>query len=82
MADKITISPPSLTEYKGNPIITLNPAGRVNFGFGLAKGMLIVENLPGVLAFLTSHGKDITQRADLVEATAQLLAKAGYPAAK
>lgn len=80
MADRITASAPTLTSYKGNPVLTLNPEGRVNIGFGLAKGMLIVENLAGVLAFLTSHGKSITRAGELEEMTKELLMKAGYPA--
>ncbi len=82
MADIITSSAPELSVFKGNPVIALNPAGRVNLSFGLAKGMLIVENLAPLLAFLTSHGKDITAGETLRAHAAEFLKMAGYPVAK
>jgi len=54
----------------------------VNLSFGLAKGMLIVENLAPLLAFLTSHGKDITAGETLRAHAAEFLKMAGYPVAK
>ncbi len=80
MADVITVSAPELSLYKGNPVLTLNPAGRVNMGFGLAKGMIIVENLAPLLVFLTSHGKEIGAGETLRAHAAEFLKMAGYPA--
>jgi hypothetical protein len=58
MADKITMNAPQTSDYKGNAVISLNPQGRASISFGLGKAMVIVENLPAILAFLKSDGKN------------------------
>ena len=56
---RITLSKPKLSEWKGHPTLTLNPDGRTNMAFGLGKGMIILENLHAVCAFLKSDGKSL-----------------------
>lgn len=64
---RITVSAAVVGEYKGNPILNLNPEGRTNFAFGLGKAMLIMENLPAIAAFLKSDGKSVQLTPELKE---------------
>ena len=48
---------PIVSEYKGNPILTLNPDSRYPFSFGLSKAKLIVENLEEIKIFIQVHDK-------------------------
>jgi hypothetical protein len=48
---------PEISEYKGNPVITLNPGSRFPFTFGVAKAKLILENLDEIRAFIAQYSK-------------------------
>lgn len=61
---RITTSAPALSQFKGNAVLNLNPEGRTNIGFGLGKGMLVLENLSAICAFLKSDGKSLDMDAE------------------
>ncbi|NBP30337.1 MAG: hypothetical protein EBV23_12325, partial [Flavobacteriia bacterium] len=42
-------------EYKGHKTITLNPEARYPFTFGLAKALLIVQNIEAIQKFVASE---------------------------
>lgn len=42
-------------EYKGNPLIVLNPEDKFAFKFGLSKAKLIMEHLEDIEAFIEKH---------------------------
>ncbi|HNR68634.1 MAG TPA: hypothetical protein PKN04_11930 [bacterium] len=48
---------PIIGEFKGNPVITLNPNSRFPFSFGLAKAKLILQYLPEIRRFIEDHDK-------------------------
>jgi len=54
---RITLSKATVGEFKGNPVLNLNPDGKTNMAFGLGKAMLVFENLAAIGAFLKSDGK-------------------------
>lgn len=64
---RITTSAATIASFKGNPVLNLNPEGRTNIGFGLGKGMLILENLPAICAFLKSDGNSLELTPELKE---------------
>lgn len=57
MSDKPTIS-----EYKGNSLLVLNPESRYPFQFGLTKAKMILEHLDSIKAFVDSEGKSVTKK--------------------
>lgn len=59
MSSRITTSNPLVSEWKGNKVLNLNPQGRANISFGLGKAMVIMENLPAIVAFLKSSGANL-----------------------
>jgi len=48
---------PEISEYKGRPVITLNPGERYPFTFGLAKAKLILQHLDDIRDFVEKHDK-------------------------
>ena len=48
---------PTLSEYKGNKLICLNPGSKFTFSFGLGKAKLILENLDAIKLFVESNGE-------------------------
>ena len=78
---RITSSKPTVTEYKGNRVLNINPEGRTNISFGLGKAMLIMENLPAIAAFLKSDGANCQlsdeARVRLEQVAAEWLPKQG-----
>ena len=48
---------PEISEYKGRPVITLNPGERYPFTFGLMKAKLILEHLEDIRNFVKEHEK-------------------------
>lgn len=76
---RITISKATLTTWKSNQILNLNPEARTNVSFGLGKGMVVLENLAELCAFLKSDGKSLELPEDEVrkikEFAAQYLPK-------
>ncbi len=49
---------PVIGEYKGNPILTLNPGERFPFSFGLSKAKLILMHLDEIRDFVLKYSKD------------------------
>jgi len=76
---RITTSAAKLATYKGNPVLNLNPEGRTNIGFGLGKGMLLLENLSAICAFLKSDGKSLDMDPE-TKARVEAFAKEFLPA--
>jgi len=48
---------PTESEYKGKPILTLNPEDRYPFSFGVTKAKLIVQYLDEIKAFIEKYDK-------------------------
>ncbi len=46
---------PRIGEYKGKPVITLNPESRYPFTFGLSKAKLILEHLEDIQTFVQTY---------------------------
>ena len=46
---------PQESEYKGHPILTLNPNSKYPFSFGLSKAKLIIEHLDLIKDFIQKH---------------------------
>ena len=44
-------------EYKGKPILILNPDDRFPFSFGLSKARLILQHLDDIRAFVEQNDK-------------------------
>lgn len=53
MAD--SVDQPQIGEYKGKPVITLNPESRFPFTFGLSKAKLILEHLEDIQRFVQTY---------------------------
>ncbi|MBN1996768.1 hypothetical protein JW935_04390 [candidate division KSB1 bacterium] len=48
---------PQISEYKGRPVITLNPGDRYPFTFGVSKAKLLLENLEHIKKFVEDYDK-------------------------
>jgi hypothetical protein len=48
---------PEIGEYKGRPVITLNPGERYPFTFGLAKAKLILQHIDDIRVFVEKYDK-------------------------
>ena len=48
-------SGPVVKEYKGHPILILNPESRYPFSFGLGKAKLIIEHLETIKEFIAKQ---------------------------
>jgi len=48
---------PQIGEYKGNPVITLNPGERYPFTFGVAKAKLVLQHLEAIQSFVEKYGE-------------------------
>ncbi len=48
---------PQIGEYKGNPVLTLNPGERFPFSFGVAKAKLILQHLDAIRDFVLKYGE-------------------------
>ena len=46
---------PEISEYKGRPVITLNPGERYPFTVGLSKAKLILQHIEDIKAFVEKH---------------------------
>lgn len=46
----------AIGEYKGSPMLILNPDSRFPFQFGMAKAKLIIENFEAIKRFVDSDG--------------------------
>ena len=57
MEDEKLSNGPEISEYKGNPVITLNPGERFPFTFGLSKAKLILKYLDEIRAFIQQYEK-------------------------
>ncbi|MBN2355593.1 hypothetical protein JXO59_05740 [candidate division KSB1 bacterium] len=53
-----TKNPVEIGEYKGRPIITLNPGERFPFSFGVNKAKLILAHLDDIKAFVEKYEKE------------------------
>ncbi len=49
-----------ITEYKGNPIITIknDPYDRYPFSFGVKKAKMVIEHLEDIKKFIAEHDKE------------------------
>lgn len=54
---------PLITEYKGNPMIVLNPNERFQFQFGLSKAKMIVAQFDAIKAF--AEGKSLSNAPEM-----------------
>lgn len=50
--------PVEIGEYKGRPIITLNPGDRFPFSFGMNKARLILDHLDDIKSFVEKYAKE------------------------
>jgi hypothetical protein len=48
---------PTITEYKGNKLLCLNPGAKFTFSFGLSKAKLILENIDAIKTFVETNGE-------------------------
>ena len=48
-------SGPVEKEYKGHPLLVLNPDGRYPFSFGLSKAKLVIEYFDRIKEFVAKH---------------------------
>lgn len=48
---------PEISEYKGRPVITLNPGDRYTFTFGLNKAKMILQHLDEIRTFVEKYDK-------------------------
>jgi len=48
---------PVIGEYKGRPVITLNPNSRFPFTFGVSKAKLILEHIEEIKKFVEEYDK-------------------------
>lgn len=46
---------PTISEFKGNKVLTLNPGDRFPFSFGLGKAKLILENINEIEKFVKNE---------------------------
>ena len=46
---------PTESEYKGRPILTLNPGEKYPFSFGLSKAKLILKYIDAIRAFVEKY---------------------------
>jgi hypothetical protein len=44
-------------EYKGHPLLVLNPESKYPFSFGLAKAKLVIEYFDRIKEFIAKHDK-------------------------
>jgi hypothetical protein len=51
------LSGPKVSEYKGRPVLTLNPEDRFPFTFGLSKAKLIIQHLDSIKAFIEQQNE-------------------------
>lgn len=51
MSAEVTVS------EKYGPVLCLNPEDKHRFQFGIAKAVLIINNLDAIVAFVAQHGK-------------------------
>ena len=49
---------PEVTEYKGNPMVVLNPGEKFPFSFGLGKAKMILANIDAIKKFVESDGEE------------------------
>ncbi|HNY91236.1 MAG TPA: hypothetical protein PKJ13_03375 [bacterium] len=57
MEQEEKLNKPVVGEFKGNPILTLNPDERYPFSFGLSKARLILAHLDDIRAFVEQYSK-------------------------
>ncbi len=50
---------PTISEYKGNKLICLNPGSKFMFSFGLGKAKMILENIDAIKKFVETDGADL-----------------------
>ncbi len=48
-----------ISTYKGHPILTINPGLRSQFGFGLGKALLILDEIEAIKAFVRTGGASV-----------------------
>lgn len=48
---------PIVGEYKGNPVLTLNPGERFPFSFGVGKAKLVLQHLDEIRSFVEKYGE-------------------------
>ena len=51
---------PVIGEYKGKPVITLNPESRFPFTFGMSKAKLIVKHYDAIVRFIDQYDTSST----------------------
>jgi hypothetical protein len=50
---------PTVSEFKGNPLITLNPGSKWPFSMGLAKARLALQNVQFLQRFVDTNGTSV-----------------------
>lgn len=55
MQDTNSGNGPSESEFKGRPILTLNPGEKYPFSFGLSKAKLILQYIDEIKAFVEKY---------------------------
>lgn len=51
------INMPTITEYKGNKLLCLNPDAKFTFSFGVQKAKMILEHYDAIKIFADSNGE-------------------------
>lgn len=57
MTDEL-VDKPAIQEYKGLPVLALNPNARFIVSFGLNKAKQILANLDAIKKFVETNGKE------------------------
>ncbi len=55
--DEMENAGPQVSEFKGKPILTLNPGDRFPFSFGVAKAKMIMQNLEAIKKFIEQYSE-------------------------
>lgn len=50
---------PVIQEYKGNPLILLNPDSKWPFSFGIGKAKMVLNNISFIQRFVDSNGASV-----------------------
>lgn len=48
---------PTITEFKGNSLLNLNPDDKFIFSFGLSKAKMILANIDAIKIFVDTDGQ-------------------------
>ena len=56
---------PTITEFKGNSLLNLNPDDKFIFSFGLSKAKMILANIDAIKIFVDTDGQSCEPKPDI-----------------